>query len=383
MEPPKPSLRLLRQLSDRHVLGVLFEEPALTRAQIAARSGLSKPTVGESVRRLTEAGVVHDTGERTGGRGRAGTILDLVPDLGVALAVSIAPDGVRAEAVDVHGRVVSGATKGLALPTTPDRLERVLPEVVARAAAAAPGAVRVAVVSAADPVDRASGALVHLPDAPFLVGDLSPVPLLAPLVEGEVVVDNDVNWAARAELAAAGPDDDGSAGELAYLYLDRGLGCAVVADGAVLRGARGLAGEVAHLLTTGPDGRAGTFTDVVAALGLREPGSTAVDTAAVVRLVEAADGDAAAAATLDALATAVCGVLAALVALTDPAAVVLGGAWGSHPAFVERVARQVEAMPRRVALRPPAVREQPALAGARQEALRRLREHVVTGSAAR
>ncbi len=91
MEPPKPSLRLLRQLSDRHVLGVLFEEPALTRAQIAARSGLSKPTVGESVRRLTEAGVVHDTGERTGGRGRAGTILDLVPDLGVALAVSIAP----------------------------------------------------------------------------------------------------------------------------------------------------------------------------------------------------------------------------------------------------------------------------------------------------
>ncbi|GIL35211.1 ROK family protein [Phycicoccus sp. DTK01] len=382
MEPPKPSLRLLRQLSDRHVLGVLFEEPALTRAQIATRAGLSKPTVGESVRRLTEAGVVRDTGERTGGRGRAGTILDLVPDLGVALAVSIAPDGVRAEAVDVHGRVVSRATEGLALPTTPDRLERVLPEVVARAAAAAPGAVRVAVVSAADPVDRASGALVHLPDAPFLVGDLSPVPLLAPLVEGEVVVDNDVNWAARAELAAAGPDAAGG-GELAYLYLDRGLGCAVVADGVVLRGARGLAGEVAHLVTTGPDGRAGPFTDVIGALGLREGGSTAVDTAAVLGLLEAGDGDAATAATLDALASAVCGVLAALVALTDPAAVVLGGVWGSHPAFLERVARQVEAMPRRVALRPPAVREQPALAGARQEALRRLREHVVTGSAAR
>ena len=70
----------------------------LTRAELAAEVGISKPTVGESVRRLAEAGLVADTGERTvGGRGRGrgcgrvGSYYALA-DAGVALVLSIAPD---------------------------------------------------------------------------------------------------------------------------------------------------------------------------------------------------------------------------------------------------------------------------------------------------
>jgi predicted transcriptional regulator len=69
--PAKPSLELLRSLTDEHVLRALMQARRLTRADLATRTGLSKPTVGESVRRLTEAGLLLDTGERTpGGRGR-------------------------------------------------------------------------------------------------------------------------------------------------------------------------------------------------------------------------------------------------------------------------------------------------------------------------
>ena len=70
---------------------------------------------------------------------------------------------------------------------------------VRRALGATGGRARLAVVSAADPVSRTTGRLVHLPDAPFLLGDLSPVQVLSGLVDGPVVVDNDVNWAAQAE----------------------------------------------------------------------------------------------------------------------------------------------------------------------------------------
>jgi hypothetical protein len=78
-------------------------------------------------------------------------------------------------------------------------------------------------VSAADPVDRATGRLVHLPDAPFLVGDLDPAEILAAYVDGPVIVDNDVNWAARAErdALAATPVSD-----FAYVFLGEGLGAA-------------------------------------------------------------------------------------------------------------------------------------------------------------
>src|SRR3954467_12292323 len=106
MESAKPSHDLVRALTDEHVLRALMRHRRLTRAELAQEIGISKPTAGESVRRLTERGLVVDTGERTPGgrgRGRVGSYYALAADVGAALAVSIAPDGVVAESVDVYG----------------------------------------------------------------------------------------------------------------------------------------------------------------------------------------------------------------------------------------------------------------------------------------
>ncbi len=109
MDPAKPSLGLLRSLTDEHVLRTLMRHRRLTRAELAAGTGISKPTVGESVRRLAEAGLVADTGQRTAGgrgRGRVGSYYALADDIGVALAVSIAPEGIAARCVDAYGNTV-------------------------------------------------------------------------------------------------------------------------------------------------------------------------------------------------------------------------------------------------------------------------------------
>src|SRR3954470_7773502 len=126
-------------------------EQRLTRAEIAARTGISKPTVGESVRRLTEAGLVYDTGESTTGRGGVGSYFALAGDLGVALAVSIAPDGVVAEAIDVYGHTRAREVEEVGRPVRPDRVAQALRHVVERAVSRAGGIARLAVVSAADP----------------------------------------------------------------------------------------------------------------------------------------------------------------------------------------------------------------------------------------
>src|SRR3954452_18807880 len=115
----KPSLELLRSLTDEHVLRALMTEPRLTRAGLAARTGISKPTVSESVRRLTDAGLVRDTGERTTGRGRVGTYYGLAADLGCALVASIAPEGVVAETLDVHGAVLAREVVPVRRPARP------------------------------------------------------------------------------------------------------------------------------------------------------------------------------------------------------------------------------------------------------------------------
>jgi predicted NBD/HSP70 family sugar kinase len=361
--PAKPSLELLRSLSDEHVLRTLMSQRQATRAEIASATGLSKPTVSESVRRLSAAGAVVDTGARTTGRGRVGTYYALPSTTGCALVVGIAPEGVVAEAVDVYGNIVARSRAEVTSSPGAGQVARILERVAGEVAGRCAGPVRLAVVSAADPVDRETGRLVELPDAPFLVGALDPPAVLAELVQGPVGVDNDVNWMARAERGG-GPD-------FVYVYLGEGVGCAVVSDGEVLRGHAGVAGEIAHVLTVGPGGQAMPLTEVFAALGLRRPGSTAIDVPALLRAVEADAG------TATELGRAVCGVLSAAVALADPALVLVGGRWGRHPAVLDAVAREFARAPRHVRVEAATVNDEPALAGAREAALRELRDAVV------
>jgi predicted NBD/HSP70 family sugar kinase len=361
--PTKPSLELLRSLSDEHVLRALMAQRRATRAELAVATGLSKPTVSESVRRLSAAGVVVDTGERTTGRGRVGTYYGLPPTTGCALVVSIAPEGIVAEAVDVYGSVVARSQAEVSRSPGAGAVARALERVAVEVAGGCSGPLRVAAVSAADPVDRESGRLVELPDAPFLVGTLDPPAVLAHLVDGPVTVDNDVNWAARAE--------HGHGTDFVYVFLGEGVGAAVVSDGEVRRGHAGLAGEIAHLPTVGPGGVAMPFTEVFAALGLRRPGSTAIDVPALLAAAEADATD---------LARAVCGVLAAAVALADPEVVLVGGPWGRHPAVLAAIAHEFARAPRHVPVEAAAVDDEPALAGARETALHQLRDAVVSAS---
>jgi predicted NBD/HSP70 family sugar kinase len=366
VDPAKPSLELLRSLTDEHVLRGLMQRGRLTRAELATETGISKPTVGESVRRLTEIGLVVDTGERTPGgrgRGRVGSYYALADDAGAALAVSIGPEGVVAECVDAYGDTVSRADKKISRPARPEQVAAALRAAVAETSLTP----RLAVVSAADPVDRGTGRGIQLPDAPFLLGELDPVEILAPHVDGPVVVDNDVNWAARAERAA-GMDD------FAYIFLGEGLGCAIVSDGEVRRGTAGLAGELAHLVTVGPQGGATHLIDVFAELGLRQADSTAID---VDRLVAAATRSTAVRA---ALGQAISGVVAAVVALTDPEVVIVGGPWGSHPVILDAIATAVARLPRPVPVRAAELTVEPSLAGARSDAISRLRSAIIAAA---
>ncbi|MBM0236368.1 ROK family transcriptional regulator [Micromonospora sp. ATA32] len=379
MTATKPSLGLLRSLTDEHVLRELMRARRVTRAELAARTGLSKPTVSESVRRLTEAGLVVDTGERTPGgrgRGRVGSYYSLAQTVGTALVIGIAPDGVVAECVDAYGDTLTRTRHDISRLARPEQVAAALQTAARQAQRDAASTTRLAVVSAADPVDRATGRLIQLPDAPFLLGELDPVDVLAPYVAGPVVADNDVNWAAQAER----DNDPASLRDFAYVFLGEGLGCAVVSDGQVRRGHHGIAGEIAHLITVGPHGRATRFIDVFGELGLRRAGTTAID---VDRLLEVTTGhEPPATAARHAVGQAVSAVLAAVVALTDPQLVIIGGPWGSHPSILDTITTAFTRLPRHVAVHSARLTEEPSLTGARNDALDRLRSAIVAAPTA-
>jgi predicted NBD/HSP70 family sugar kinase len=378
VSPPKPSPELLRSLTDEHVLRALMQQRRLTRAELAIATGMSKPAVGESVRRLAEAGFVANTGERTAGgrgRGRVGSYYALAASVGTALAMSIAPDGVVAECVDAYGESISRAEGEIDRVAPAEQIGKALRRAAATARRDAGATPRLAVVSVAGPVDRATGRLIRLPDEPFLLGELDPAKILAPHVDGPVVVGNDVNWAAQAERDSApalAPSD------FTYIFLGDGLGAAVVSDGTVIRGHAGFAGEIAHLITVGPQRQAMRLIEVFRALDLRRPGSTAID---VDRLLSAATGpQPQAAAIRQILGQAVSGILAAVVALADSGLVIIGGSWGSHPAILEAIAAEAARLPRPIPIQAATLTDDPALTGARADALHRLRSRIVSAA---
>ena len=361
-------------MSDERVLAAVMDAGRQTRAELAARTGLSKPTVSESVRRLTEADVLCDTGERTTGRGRSGLYYALAPSVGHALVVSIAPGLAVAETVDAYGTVANRATELIGRPARPAEVERAMVHAAETVTAGKP--VRLAVVSAADPVERATGRLVQLPDAPFLLGELSPVDALSGLVSGPVTVDNDVNWAARAERETR---DRAEADDFLYLYLGEGLGMAIVSDGEVRRGHVGFAGEIAHVLTSGPGGQSTTFTEVFQTLALRLPGSTAVDVAALLAVVRRTDAPARR--IRRDIGRAVAGILSGAVAMVDPALIVIGGPWGGEPTVLEDIDEELRALARHAPLEAARSATDAPHVGARMTAVANLRAAITAGTA--
>lgn len=367
----RPTAELLRRLTDRRVFAALLAADTLTRAEIAARTGISKPTISESVRRLTEGGLVLEGGRQVGRRGRAGTYCRLRTDHAVALALSVGPDGVVADTFDLRDRPLAHAEQPVRAPLDGHDLRPIVRAVAEAVRDRTRGAVRSCVVSLAGPVDRRTGQLTPSAYAPFLIGGFAPAEVLrdiAPAVE----VDNDVNWAALAEREHGNATD---LDDFVLCYLGEGIGGAVVIEGSVVRGSRGLAGELAHARTTGPGGRSRTLIGCLEDWDLMRPGSAAIDVRRVRSVLEG--GSVADRRRAGQIAGAVAGTLSSVVALLDPQGVLVGGPWGDAPGFLDLVADRLDSSSGvALVLRPTALAAAPYRAGVRSRAVALARQAV-------
>ena len=370
-EPERPAAEMLRRLTDRRVFEQLLVADSLTRAEIAARTGISKPTISESVRRLTDSGLVAESGRQVGGRGRAGTYCRLRADHAAALAVAIGPDGVRVDTFDLRNGPLAHAEEPVRAPVDGADLAPVVRAAVEAVVGQTKGTIRSCVVSMAGPVNRQTGQLAPSAYSPFLVGAFAPAEVLRPFAPA-VEVDNDVNWAALAEREHGNATD---LDDFVLCYLGEGIGGAVVIDRAVVRGSRGLAGELAHIRTTGPGGQDRTLFESFAAWDLLEPRSAAIDVRRVRAILEgssAADRRRA-----GEIAGAVAGVIGSVAALLDPQGVLVGGPWGSASGFLDLVAdRLAGSTDAELVLRPTARTEAPYREGVRIRAVAAARQAV-------
>lgn len=396
MAAPPPNL--IRAANDRAALQALVDRGPLTRPEIGALLGLSKPTASQLLSRLQDGGLVIPEGIREGSPGRAAELYRINPHIAHVACFDVTPERIETLIADVTGTVT--ATFSLPVtgrPQSPDgvidRLRAALAGVRAQAGMAGSD-IHQAVIGVQGALNPATGRLGY---AAHLPGWRMP-DLLTALRDGlgvPTTVENDVNLVALAELKHGSARDHRN---FVLLWAADGLGMAVVVEGALYRGATGGAGEIGYMPVPGaavphPSGRPAnygyhalsggpTVLKVLRSYGFRgaTPAAAMQSAARAWGAPAEATAQRAQAAFVD-IADRIATGLAAIVAVLDPEIVVLSGdvlLTGGQP-LRELIERRLHTMTiPKPPLRLSTLTGNPVLSGALDRALTDVRDRLFT-----
>jgi predicted NBD/HSP70 family sugar kinase/biotin operon repressor len=241
------SLAWLRERNRERVIGVLRALGRTSQADIARTTGLSRTTVSTLVAELKDSGLVFEVDGRGPDvrGGRPGVQLALQDSPRAVVGIDFGHSHVQVAVADLAHNVLAERIRELdvdhraedALGASAAMVDEVLGEA---------GVEHAAVVSAGigipGPVDRARGTVGSATILPGWRG-LHIADEMQRRLGLHVEIENDANCGALAELTwGAGRDCT----NFAYIKAATGIGCGIVIDGRLLRGASGTAGEIGH-----------------------------------------------------------------------------------------------------------------------------------------
>jgi predicted NBD/HSP70 family sugar kinase len=331
LRPGRP--RLLRAINERAVLQRLLTGGPASRPELAAATGVSKPTVGQALANLMRAGLVREAGRRTGERGRSAGLYEVDPTAAHVAGVDVGRAYIRVAISDLGGEVVArrdARNRARGAAALVEHVRTLAHEVAAEAGIAWEDVVHT-VVGSPGVLDPETGRLRYAANLPGW-GRPGLVDQLREALTPSLAIDNDINLAALGERAyGRGREVD----DFVFLSIGTGVGMGVVIGGELHRGATGAAGEVGFLPLAEGGGRSarGALEEAAGAGGIvrtaRDMGMAGALTPE--RIFAAAQaGDATARATVEREAERLAFVVAAVAAIVDPALVVLGGGVGAN-----------------------------------------------------
>jgi predicted NBD/HSP70 family sugar kinase len=347
---------LIRALNEQLLLGHIRRLGQCSRADLARLSGLSKPTVSLALAAVEQAGLIRVAGQQTGRPGRSAQLYEVRPDAGYVLGLDMGAQYLRGAVADLAGSVLARGAARLHASSVRGRIGELVQLAGTLCAQAALDRAAVTQVVLGSP-----GVYDDRQDAMALTG--RPTGWERPEVMtrlreefgATLVIENDINAAALAEQA----DGHGrEVGSFAFVSVGTGIGMGLVVGGQLVRGAHGVAGEIAYVPMTGGHGaEPDTGTSSADWRGALEDASSA---AAVVRSARraglrgqvsarsvfqaAARGDDRAGAVVADEAQLVARMLCTVISVIDPELIVLGGGIGQAPGFADAVVAELSPM---------------------------------------
>jgi predicted NBD/HSP70 family sugar kinase len=324
---------LLKRLNEETVLDTIRSGAPISRAEIARRAGISKPTVSLALRALLEAGLVREAADGPAGPSYGAVYFEPVAEAALVLGIDLGARFLRGALCDLTGLV--RARQDVELPgADADRaLEAIgqLRDSLGRAAGLDVDLIDEVVVGIPGVVVPGAGTVELAMNIPRLDGRPYKTELEKRLMH-RVTLENDVNLAALGEGRhgiARGVDD------FMFLSVGTGLGAGLVLRGELQRGYNGAAGELDYVaagLGQDIDPCAAALATLTAKVVERDGATTTLappyDARSVFAAARAGDGLAREVVREEARRIAL--HIAPIAAVTDVELVVLGGGIGTN-----------------------------------------------------
>jgi len=311
------------------LLQIVRDPRGATRAQLIARSGLSRTTVNQRLDALLEAGYVVPTAvqQRTGGR--PAEVFRVNPDAGYLLLADVGGSHTRVALSDLGGTLLAAREDDIDPAEGPGPVfayvSAMFDEVLAETGVDLER-VRGIGVGVPAPVEVGTGRVVKPRGLPGWDGVVVPE-VFAGRYPGAIAVDKDANAMALGEYRAARRRD----AVMVLVKIGMGIGMGIVAHGRLLVGDQGAAGDIGHMPRgTGAVCRCGQIGCVEATAGGRYIAQQLAGTGLNVRTSAEIDalvrgGRADAVRLVRETGRRVGEVVAETVSLLNPSRIVLGG----------------------------------------------------------
>jgi predicted NBD/HSP70 family sugar kinase len=314
------------------VFELLRDGTPRTRAQLADASGLARSTIAARIDVLMRLGLVAPYGGGVSTGGRPPSLLAMNPHARVVAGVDIGASHATAGLADLAGTILAERRADLDIATGPEHVlgwaEQVIGELLAdqKRKVAELSAIGIGLPG---PVEHSTGRAINPPIMPGW--DRYDVPAhVQRAFDVPVLIDNDVNIMALGEQHAHLPDVH----DLVFIKVSTGIGAGLISGGELQRGAQGTAGDLGHVRVVRADGvicrcgNEGCLEAIAAgpalARALQEAGVAAETSQDVVDLVRR--GDPVAAQVVRQAGRDLGEVVATLVNVINPSAIVIGGA---------------------------------------------------------
>ena len=233
--PHKPRNADYTKEYNRKAILKILRRQAMSRAELARATGLSRAAASLIVEELLNGGIVTELAPQSAGRGRSATPLALRPESGYALAVDLARKGCTVGLCDIGGNLLQCRQ----LPGEESSVDTIIAELSSLLKTVDSNKVLGIGISAPGPLDSENGRILNPPKFERWHG----VQIGRRLSEElglPAYLEHDVCAMALHQLNMAGSRN------FMLLFIDIGIGAAIVSDGELLGDSRHFTGELGH-----------------------------------------------------------------------------------------------------------------------------------------